>query len=647
MHASTSERRAPSLARMPVTMSVELGHDGWDETYEADAVNLSSAGIGVRAPMLPDVGQRLRCRFRVPELDAPCDAEGEVVWASDAGDAGEFGIRFDTLDPVVGEVLARWVSSLEGGERPSTEPGVSAGPRRRSVKVQLDGVASPIEAEVSVEGGRRVRVEQPLPFLLLGTKATLSGGGEGSGLRRVLRSVELKIDGAVPRLVLELEQTGSEATPIEAGEGPSTVADQPLDELLAEREALADAVPADEAPSVETAPPVIEAPPAGRAAVKPRKSRQDDSPRAIRLERDPLAELGVSPPSAEDDEEDSLGARLREVGERAAPTFGRLVTALKSGWAAVVAGAGPKARALGAWIAKLARSIRDELTSRWPAVKERLAALRPGGAPKRRTTTAPPELEERKPSRVKRSEAAPEIAAPRPKVPLRFVLAGAALLVATMLVVRALGGDSEEPAPVAHEPTLAITETEEAPAAEPEVASAEPIALEAPPTPVVETPASEPLAAALPGTLGASSTEAGRLSAPTFPRVGEGAASETSDTAAAEPAEAEGEALPRPTGRLTFGAADVPHGRSTTLTMTLPITSVEGEATDSGFTVNLPGVNSLSRAAPIAAANPSVERAAILNSGDHAVLTVRFVPGRTPPYRIEARGSDLIVTIGR
>jgi hypothetical protein len=368
------------------------------------------------------------------------------------------------------------------------------------------------------------------------------------------------------------------------------------------------------------------------------------------VDRDALAELGVSVSSDDEPEEVDLGARLREVGERAGPAFGRLVAALRSGWTAVVAAAGPRARALWVWIARLAETVRSELSARWPVLVERLRALKPGATPKRRSTMAPPELDEdRKATKAKRSEAAPEIATKRPRVPLRFVLLGAVLLGATMFVVRAMAPD-EEPPPVTHEPTLAITETHEtAPAAAPEAApaavAAAPVSAEpssaATPEPAPTGATTETRAPVLPGTLGASPTEAGRLDRPTFPRVGEGA---TADTASTEP---EAEALPRPTGRLSFGAADVPHGRSTTLTMTLPIASIEGEANDSGFTVNLPGVNSLSRAAPIAAANPSVERAAILNSGDHAVLTVRFVAGRTPAYRVEARGAELVVTIGR
>ncbi|MCX7807884.1 MAG: hypothetical protein N2515_04695, partial [Deltaproteobacteria bacterium] len=76
-------------------------------------------------------------------------------------------------------------------------------------------------------------------------------------------------------------------------------------------------------------------------------------------------------------------------------------------------------------------------------------------------------------------------------------------------------------------------------------------------------------------------------------------------------------------------------------------TMLEGQADPSGFSVIVRGALSLDRAAPIARNHPAVERASILNRGDHAVLDVRFVEGRRPPYRVEIRGASLEVTIGR
>ena len=56
---------------------------------------------------------------------------------------------------------------------------------------------------------------------------------------------------------------------------------------------------------------------------------------------------------------------------------------------------------------------------------------------------------------------------------------------------------------------------------------------------------------------------------------------------------------------------------------------------------------SLSRAGPIAAAHPDVEHASILNRGEFSELTVRFVAGRKPAYRVEARGPAIEITIAR
>ena len=137
----------------------------------------------------------------------------------------------------------------------------------------------------------------------------------------------------------------------------------------------------------------------------------------------------------------------------------------------------------------------------------------------------------------------------------------------------------------------------------------------------------------------------GHLPAPTFPTL----ASTPSAAPAPAPAEVESSA-PAPIASApssSFGADEVANGRTSTLRMSQPITSLVGQADESGFTVTIDGALSLDRAGPIAAANPSVERASILNRGDHCVLTVRFVAGRSPSYRVAIRGQAVEVTIGR
>jgi len=96
-----------------------------------------------------------------------------------------------------------------------------------------------------------------------------------------------------------------------------------------------------------------------------------------------------------------------------------------------------------------------------------------------------------------------------------------------------------------------------------------------------------------------------------------------------------------------FGADAVPNGEKYVLRMSNPVVDMDGIVEEDGFSVTIPGSLSLSRAGPIAAAHPDVEYASILNRGDFSELTVRFVPGRQPAYRVEANGPAVEITISR
>ena len=96
-----------------------------------------------------------------------------------------------------------------------------------------------------------------------------------------------------------------------------------------------------------------------------------------------------------------------------------------------------------------------------------------------------------------------------------------------------------------------------------------------------------------------------------------------------------------------FGADVVPRGEKYVLRMSNPVVEMDGIVEDDGFSVTIPGSLSLSRAGPIAAAHPDVEHASILNRGDFSELTIRFVAGRQPTYRVEARGPAVEITISK
>ncbi|MBN8615158.1 MAG: PilZ domain-containing protein, partial [Deltaproteobacteria bacterium] len=244
---TTRERRKSLSPRIPVDLLVELcatderdkgerALDSWSDvsdaftdSYDADGLDLSATGLRLRSSVLPDVGQRLRCRFDLPDTEGKCEAEGRVVWSNDAGRHGEFGLRFDSLSASVESALARWAmdrgpSTLPGSE-PAPEAPIVIAPAKETAKkivaprietpkvlaaspspafglarVRFDGVSSAIEAEVSLRDESRMDVEQALPFFELGRLASVDA--DGSTERRRLEHVSLKIENGVPKLVL-------------------------------------------------------------------------------------------------------------------------------------------------------------------------------------------------------------------------------------------------------------------------------------------------------------------------------------------------------------------------------------------------------------------------------------------------------------
>ncbi|MBX3272723.1 MAG: PilZ domain-containing protein, partial [Sandaracinaceae bacterium] len=197
MQAANTERRAKAT-RVPLDLWIRLAHEDFDESFDADAVDLSEGGLALRAEYLPEIGDRLRCQFESPPTGAEIEVGGEVVWAHEAGErSGEFGIRFDPLDEHMQESLQELVRHLGGGDA------------ARVARLHLDGVATPIEAEVLEQEARWLTVEQELPFLQVGMGVTLEGAGGAP--RGRLASVDLRVVDGTPRLVLAVELAAAEA----------------------------------------------------------------------------------------------------------------------------------------------------------------------------------------------------------------------------------------------------------------------------------------------------------------------------------------------------------------------------------------------------------------------------------------------------
>lgn len=721
-NGSSNERRNHASPRVPIDLLVELrGADERaakhrvnaevDDAYDADALDVSATGLRMRSSVLPDVGQRLRCRLELPETEAPFEAEGEVVWSSDEGEhQGEFGLRFDAMGKGTTEMLKHWTMHRGG---PRTLPGEDEARAFRSLgpaRVSLEGVASAMECDVVRRDETCLDVMQALPFLELGKLAEVFA--DGSSDRRRLEHVSLRVIDGVPHLVLSLIAEASSAGELlapsmddEAPGADSTLQDQALDELLAQRavrtrereeRVVAPARVARIETKSESAWVTEEAPPSDE--IEARDAREDDGGeseesaqadapveapskrvhskrelfhgdessadvgivthrkkkldevRRVLLDGEELPESDEEVASSEGTALEMFKARATAMRESMAPAFARMTTALRTGWAAFVAGVGPRAKAswtaFSEWIARVATTVSEQLKTRAP----KLASMFTRGAKeKRRTTVAPAQTREATQARratrgangavVERVKAQPAAAAStRPAVPLRYVLAGVVALGAVGALAYAFGTGSDEPAPI-EVPVVAPAALTAEPEMTPEALPAAP-SVASTPTPVVAAAATA-TAHTEPSAMPAASTDEGRLPLPGYPSIGR-ASTESATSATSTPsAPARAPVIGR-----NFGAEHVEDGRTTTLQMTLVPSALEGQADPNGFTVTVRGALSETRAAQIARTNPAVDRASIINRGDHCVLDVRFVEGRTPAYRVAIVNQTVEVTIG-
>ena len=612
------ERRSPQHARVPLDdVLVELFPEGFDEGFEADAVDLGKGGLSISAPLLPDIGSTLRCSFRSPENGQPVDADCEVVWAEDSGPTeGHFGLRFTQLPAdsarAIGRIVDQWMEVLAEDE--------DSGPQMTSLA--LDGVRSPIVGEVAHRAHDALLMEQELPFLRIGT-----GVREGGQRQGRLASVDVRIENDIPRLVLTVLYEDSSPGVEEAQEFVAEVegrqralrADMPVD---ADRTFRQNSPPVMESMAVEHAAPV------GFAGFADVGSTADDD-EALARSMTPARDFAT------------LWARVQ-------PKLVALRVRVVAAWLAFKAQAEPKVRVFAARARDFLGKIRTKhvptakasLLRMGARVRVFVAALRARRAEAvearspRRTTRAPANAAHIRPSTTERAlseRAAPTSDSRRVKNRRRLALLGVFALGISGTVWAFSGGEDAQATEMPSASDAAVVVSA---ALQPSVAAADapdirsPYAADEPAEPAIdpedgsqvaaeEAPSAEPAQAA------------GRMDAPTFPSIG--GAPSNADTATAT----------------RFGAEDVPRARDFTLRMSRRVQGIRGEALPDGFRVDVDGSLSLDRAGPIAAAHPLVERATVLNRGDHAELRIRFVSGRHPAYRVTAQGSAIVVSIGR
>ena len=620
------ERRDPDKIRVPLDdVMVEIAPEGFDETFEADAINVGSGGLSMRSAILPDVGARLRCRFESPHDGSAVDADCEVVWAADAGpNLGEFGLKFTGMTgddaTSIAALVDAWNEALDDCDSPAPTGG--------RVTLHLQGVGQPVDAEMIHRATDALLVEQALPFLKVGT------GVEEGGRSGRLEAVDLRMEGNTPKLILTIGYAATDPSGVIAfdaeqeDEADTTLMDAPVPaRALDGFDAIDDSDDAvdelfDDDDDVDDEDHEMRA----------------DNPRSVPelVRYDPESE---SEPELQGDEADALAAMRPSAKQRfenaqkqakvywsktrvaMVALWARLAPTARSWWARAKHFGGSMVRRTGPWLADLKKRVARK--------SESARSKRATRAPKRRTT-APKSRD----------------AAPRRRFKLRWWLVVAAAGIGIAVVGRAdtaiVPSGDKLPKPVV-EPELGdvgaeIETLEEASEHEAEATSD---AIEPQAPPVLEIGDVEP---ETPRALPEARRSAGRIPEPSFPSLGEAARPAAPGTV---PSESPYSVDVRESAARSFGEASISGGQEFRIRLSADARGLHGETTDDGFTVVVVGARAEEGARRIASVHPGVERASIDNQGNQATLTLKFVAGRSPAYRVHVRGSALYVTLGQ
>jgi hypothetical protein len=621
------DRRTDRCSRMLTDTSVELVHEDFEEPFEADCVDLSTGGASIRASCLPEVGASFICRFEDSPSGESIEVMGRVVWVHLEGERkGEFGVRFVDLDERSEAFIARII--CEDGDE-AEDAAHSQDHDASMSKLLLDGVSTPIAARISHIRDDMTYFEQELPLLRIerGVFAQQSGQQPRRG---AIASVDLRIEGDTPKLVIAVRHQEAEAHKAavvdEVAPRPAELPPPPLPSIH----------PETSEPALAPAPAELRAEPgAGQPKTEPQAAREPtpvpiDPPvareRATVSDSSDLFELPEDdedyqwPPNRVHSLQDFFGAQVRLwVG-----AFLTLKTGMLSRvgplWVGLRDQTAPllkqwtqrlSSKAVWLWrsrIQPLAEASWRRLTSMaWFRRKRRTTALPAVQSTKRRDRTVA--------FRVRATRLG------------RMMIFPALVLVGGVLAVYGFGmSTGEERLPV-HRPIDIDSTSRSQSAARAEDGDR--------PSARKKARRARRKRRQSAARKGAASAKAVESATAVGAAVGEPQVAQASHRESAAPT----------SKGPVFGSRELSGGRTFTLRMSKQVQQLRGIPDKGGFTVIIPGSLSFDRAGPIAASHPLVKRSMILNKGDHAALTIRFVKDARPAYRVTAKGASIEVTI--
>ncbi len=198
MSSRETDRRAPDATRIPFDVMVEVG-GAQGPSFEAQAMNVSVAGMALRAGYLPNIGQPLTCQFETEEGNAIL-ASGEVTWCKDGSEGGEFGLSFGKLDAQTLTALSTLLTPTKDAGAPM--PRIPAG----RVRLHIEGLGVPMKARVRDASIAKVTTFSELGYLQAGKELELEDAETGEKRPARIHRVEVETnDAAIPQLVVTMK----------------------------------------------------------------------------------------------------------------------------------------------------------------------------------------------------------------------------------------------------------------------------------------------------------------------------------------------------------------------------------------------------------------------------------------------------------
>lgn len=624
---SVDNERRSGGQRVPIKTLVEIGAGaGGSAAFEAESVDITTAGMHLKTAYLPELGEPLVCRFEGNGKEIV--VQGEVVWRNEDAYGGDFGVRFLELDPESLEALRELLGEQPEAEAAQDDP-VEERPRasrNTRVRLHIEGLGSPMKARVREVTRSEVLVGSNLEFLKVGRSVDLENLDCAENRPARIERVNIEIDPSshVPQLMVALRYLDASAD----------TADDHVEAAAAHRGRSEETDMVDE----------------------------DDSSSEVDSEHD------------EEPDQDGprgrtavLWSKVKEVGPK-------------------LAGIGGKAKVLGvrakdvvARAIDRARSKGAQASDDQPRVR-RTTAPPPNGGLRGDGTRSPREAIE---------DALNEIPPGKKRIAKRAAVIGAAILMIAIIAVAFTRKPKTDATASAEAADSAAAQSEGAvpdeaagsvvPAAPNGMVANVPLFGPTPmatgptPTPTVAAaavasgPTAFPAAVAVPppedakpnadDTADEAGDDEGAGSAAVAANAAAGNDEEQADDAsdtgdsddaaakpAARPARASHTASSKPSAG-SFGRGKVRNPTVLALRMNQSIKSIRGNGSASGFTVEVAGARSKEAASGLARQDRRIASARVTNKGSSADLVVRFrepIPG----YRVVAQGNTLRILLG-